>query len=163
MTIQFRAPKNTDIDKIIAIEKSGFSSNKAATREAMMERIQLISDSFIVAVNDLNQPIGYLVGPVIPERYLYDELFEKTTPNPKTGGYQSVLSLVVAPECQGTGIASKLLVELKKLAQKNARHGITLTCLETLVPFYERNGYKMEGISNSQHAGETWYNMVLEF
>lgn len=163
MMIRFRTPVNTDIDKIIAIETSGFSPDEAATREAMKERIELISDSFIVAVDETNQPIGYVVGPVIPERYLYDELFETTVLNPKTGGYQSVLSLVVEPSCRGAGIAGKLLKELVKVSKERSREGITLTCLEKLIPFYERNGYKMEGLSESHHAGETWYNMVLEF
>ncbi|MGG5316093.1 GNAT family N-acetyltransferase [Enterococcus sp. AZ072] len=162
MAINFRAPLITEIDKIIAIEISGFSKEEAATKEAMKERIQLISDSFIVATDKENQPIGYVVGPVIQERYLYDELFEKSTVNPETGGYQSVLSLVVLPEYRGTGVASGMLEELKRVAKNHNRSGITLTCLETLIPFYERNGYKVEGISDSQHAGETWYNMVLD-
>lgn len=160
--INFRAPLITDIDKIIAIEISGFSPDEAATQEAMMQRIHLISDSFIVAVDEKNLPIGYVVGPVIQKRYLYDELFETIAVNPKTGGYQSILSLVVAPEYQGKGIAGMLLKELRQVAISRGRKGITLTCLAMLIPFYERNGYKVEGVSASQHAGKTWYDMVLD-
>nr|WP_242703796.1 GNAT family N-acetyltransferase [Enterococcus sp. 669A] len=162
VNIKFRAPIEKDIDDIMAIENAGFSPEEAGTREAMLERIRMIGDSFIVAVKEEDDLLGYAVGPVIPERYLYDELFEKTIPNPKTGGYQSVLSLAVAPNYRKFRIGSMLLEELAKVSKEQDRTGITLTCLENLIPFYEKNGYKTEGISDSQHAGEIWYNMVLD-
>lgn len=162
MLFHFRAPTLIDLERIMEIERSGFSAEEAASSEAMRKRIERIHDSFIVAVTESDEPIGYVVGPVIPERYLYDELFEKTVENPSIGGYQSILSLVVDPAFQRFGIASHLLSELAKLSRSRKREGITLTCLESLVPFYEKNGYQLEGVSDSQHAGETWYNMVLD-
>ncbi|WP_086350153.1 GNAT family N-acetyltransferase [Candidatus Enterococcus clewellii] len=162
MTITFRRPVATDLNRIIEIENMGFSQEEAASSEAMLERIKKIPDSFILAISGENTIIGYAVGPVIPERYLYDELFETTIKNPETGGYQSVLSLVVDPLYQNLGVASRLLTKLAEESEKYERVGITLTCLASLIPFYEKNGYKNEGISDSQHAGETWYNMVLE-
>jgi GNAT superfamily N-acetyltransferase len=69
---------------------------------------------------------------------------------------------VVDPQFQKFGIATKLLTELEDISRNKKRDGITLTCLKSLVPFYEKNGYKLEGVSDSQHAGETWYNMVLD-
>lgn len=158
----FRSPIVKDLERIMEIEKLGFPSEEAASSESMKERIEVIHDSFIVAVTEFDNPVGYVVGPVIPERYLYDELFEKTVENPSIGGYQSILSLVVDPQFQKFGVASKLLTELANLSRDKKRNGITLTCLESLIPFYERNGYKLEGISDSKHAGETWYNMVLD-
>lgn len=144
------------------IEHLGFSPEEAASETAMQERIERISDSFIIATNERDNPIGYVVGPVIPERYLYDELFEKTVSNPQHGGYQSILSLVVDPSYHNFGIASKLLSELAVVSRRRKRVGIILTCLKELVPFYEKNGYKLEGLSDSKHAGETWYNMVFD-
>lgn len=162
MKMMFRLPNLNDLDQIMAIENQGFSIDEAATREAMIERIQKIADSFIL-VESKEKILGYVVGPVISERYLYDELFEETVPNPKSGGYQSILSLVVASDYRNQGLASQLLKQLEKLSQKNQRQGITLTCLEDLIPFYEQNGYQNEGISTSQHANEIWFNLVKEF
>lgn len=162
MNITFRQPIKDDLNRIIEIENTGFSPDEAASKEAMDERISVIPDSFILALDDHDRIMGYVVGPVIPERYLYDELFEKTVPNPKSGGYQTILSLVIDPDYQKFGIASHLLTELATHSRQANRTGITLTCLENLIPFYEKNGYKVEGISASQHAGETWYNMVLD-
>lgn len=158
----FRQPTKEDLNRIMAIERSGFSAEEAASCAAMAERLTIIPDSFVLAIDDEDQIMGYAVGPVISERYLYDALFEKTQPNPKHGGYQTILSLVVDPAYRKYGVASHLLTELKKISLKAERTGITLTCLENLIPFYEKNGYRVEGISESKHAGEIWYNMVLD-
>jgi len=161
MQINFRQAALNDLDRIMVIEESGFTPEEAATREAMAERIAVIPDTFILATDQDGTTVGYVVGPVIKDRYLHDDLFEKTVANPSVGGYVGVLSLVVDPAFHAQGIASKLLDELADRAKKSGRVGISLTCLEGLIPFYERNGYVNEGISDSTHAGETWYNLVL--
>ena len=50
---------------------------------------------------------------------------------------------------------------MKEAAAEESRQGISLTCVENLIPYYERYGFVSKGISDSQLAGETWYNMVL--
>lgn len=162
MTLQFRNAQKSDLAQIMAIERAGFSSAEAATPQAMAQRIAVIPDSFIVATNTLDRVLGYVVGPVIPDRYLTDDLFDQSQANPELGGYQSVLSLAVAPAHRQAHIATRLLTELAKESQAHQRLGITLTCLRRLVPFYEKNGYRNEGVSQSQHAGEVWYNLVLD-
>jgi len=162
MNVFFRPPKEEDIDQIMQIENAGFTADEAASRPAMMDRIHTISDSFIVAVNEKDCPIGYVVGPIISKRYLSDDLFESTRPNQPFGGYQSILSLAVAPGYRNCQIGSKLLLVLEQQCRLQNRKGITLTCLESLIPYYKKHGYQLEGLSESQHAGVAWYNMVLE-
>ncbi|WP_301389932.1 GNAT family N-acetyltransferase [Enterococcus entomosocium] len=162
MNIFFRPPKEDDIDQIMQIENAGFTADEAASKSAMMDRILTISDSFIVAVNEKDCPIGYVVGPIIFKRYLSDYLFESTCPNQPFGGYQSILSLAVAPDYRNCQIGNKLLSALEEKCRLQNRKGITLTCLESLVPYYKKHGYQLEGLSESQHAGVAWYNMVLE-
>lgn len=162
MTIFFRPPKEDDIDQIMQIENAGFTVDEAASKTSMMDRIHTISDSFIVAINEKDCPIGYVVGPIISKRYLSDDLFESTFPNQPFGGYQSILSLAVAPDYRNCQIGSKLLSALKEQCRLQYRKGITLTCLESLIPYYEKQGYQLEGLSESKHAGVAWYNMVLE-
>ena len=162
MNINFSAPRPEDINELIFIENSGFTPEEAATEEAMLERIAVIPDSFIVARDDQRKIIGYVVGPVLNQRYITDDLFENTMPNPSTGGFQSILSLAVHPDYRGKGIAPQLLGELERNCVKSKRKGITLTCLDYLVPFYEANGYQNEGESDSVHAGLVWFNLVKE-
>lgn len=161
MKLTFTHPKMTDLPTIMRIEQAGFSKEEAATEQAMAERIQLIKDTFIVARNERGTVVGYIVGPAFSERYLTDELYEEMVPNNQTDQYQTVLSLAVDPACHQQGLGSQLLTHLAETAKAQNRKAITLTCLEELVPFYETNGYQNEGVSDSTHAGEIWYNMVF--
>lgn len=159
--MEIRNAQAPDLQQIMAIEATGFTPDEAASELAMAERIEKISDSFLVAEVD-QEILGYVVGPVISERFIQDDLFEKCLANPQAGGYQSILSLAVAPLAQQKGVAGNLLVALAENARNHQRQGITLTCLGELIPFYEKYGFKNEGISDSQHAGEVWYNLVID-
>lgn len=160
MTITINPAQPQDLGQIMTIEKAGFTPAEAATEASMAERIRLISDTFLVA-KDGDTVLGYIVGPAFDQRYLTDELFEKSTPNSPTDRYQTVLSLAVGLDHQQGGLGSQLLTAFAQVARQQHRQAITLTCLQRLVPFYERNGYVNEGVSASAHAGETWYNLVL--
>ena len=160
MTITINPAQPQNLGQIMTIEKAGFTPAEAATEASMAERIRLISDTFLVA-KDGDTVLGYIVGPAFDQRYLTDALFDKSTPNSPTDRYQTVLSLAVSPDHQQGGLGSQLLTALAQVARQQHRQAITLTCLQRLVPFYERNGYVNEGVSASAHAGETWYNLVL--
>ncbi|WP_137596859.1 GNAT family N-acetyltransferase [Paucilactobacillus kaifaensis] len=154
--------KATDLEQLMKIEQAGFTPDEAATKLAMKQRIEMISDSFLVA-RTKKQVMGFVNGPVIKQRYLTDDLFTTVVPNQKTGGFQSILGLAVAPQFQHQKVASELLTMLAQTAKDHRREGITLTCLARLVNFYEQNGYTDEGISSSTHGGEVWHNMVMIF
>ncbi|SUK61769.1 acetyltransferase (GNAT) family protein [Staphylococcus aureus] len=59
-----------------------------------------------------------------------------------------MLGLVVAPNCQGQGIAGRLLNYFENLAKNQHRHGVTLTCRESLISFYENMGIVMKVYQN---------------
>lgn len=159
--LTFQPAQPVQLDAIMTIENQGFTPDEAATKASMAERIDRISDTFIVAT--LNQQVlGYVAGPAANTHYLSDDLYDHLEANDPTDRYQTVLSLAVAKNARGQGVGSKLLAELAKVAKLQHRQAITLTCLKKLVPFYEHNGYVNEGVSTSTHAGETWYNMVRE-
>ncbi|MGT2378065.1 GNAT family N-acetyltransferase [Staphylococcus aureus] len=71
-----------------------------------------------------------------------------------------MLGLVVAPNYQGQGIAGRLLNYFETLAKNHHRHGVTLTCRESLISFYENMGIVMKVLSESCHGGIKWYNLV---
>ena len=61
------------------------------------------------------------------------------------------------------GVASQLMRRLIEEAEKAGKKGLILTCKESLIPFYEKFGYKNMGVSASVHGGAQWYDMILEF
>lgn len=155
----FTHPSATDLEEIMYIENAGFTFEQAASQEAMKKRIEIIPDSFIIAKQH-ERIVGYIVGPVIEQRYIDDSLFQKTSPNPLTGGIQSILSLAVHPDFRKQQIASQLLQKLEENSYERQRTALTLTCLESLIPFYEKSGFINEGESSSTHGNVIWYNLV---
>ena len=110
-------------------------------------RIEQIQETFIVAEKN-DEVIGYINGPVIKERYISDDLFKNVSTNNSEGGYISVLGLVVAPNYQGQGIAGRLLNYFENLAKNQHRHGVTLTCRESLIFFMKNMGIVMKVYQN---------------
>lgn len=157
--ITLRNVQKTDLEELVVIENEGFTKVEAATREAFAERIQLIADTFIV-VEKQGEILGYINGPVIHQPYITDDLFEEIKENPKSGGYQSILGVVVSIQARNQGIARILINKIEELVKENEREGITLTCKKELVSFYEKLGFANHGISESQHGGVSWYNMI---
>ena len=157
--ISLRNVQPTDLEQLLVIENEGFSIEEAATKEAMVERIQLIPDTFIVAERE-GEILGYINGPIINQPYITDDLFEEAKENPKRGGYQSVLGLAVSKQARNQGIARILIDKMEEIVKENKREGITLTCKKELVPFYEKCGFVNHGVSESNHGGLTWYNLI---
>ena len=62
--ISLRNVQTSDLEQLILIENEGFSIEEAATKEAFIERIQLIPDTFIVAEKE-EEILGYINGPII--------------------------------------------------------------------------------------------------
>lgn len=150
-----------DLEAIVAIERENFSAQEAASQEDMKERILTIPDTFLVAELD-GEICGYIEGPVIGQRYLTDDLFHHVVKNPDHGGFIAITSLSIAPDFQNQGIGMALLATMKDLAVARKCIGLTLTCHEQLIPYYERNGFIDEGEADSAHGGTIWFNMVWE-
>ncbi|MEH7238534.1 GNAT family N-acetyltransferase [Bacillus sp. JJ1562] len=157
--ISLRNVQATDLEQLLLIENEGFPIEEAATKEAFVGRIQLIADTFMVAEKD-GEILGYINGPVINQLYITDTLFTEIKENPKTGGYQSVLGLAVSEQARNQGIAKILIKKMEELVKETEREGITLTCKQELVSFYEKLGFVNHGMSESKHGGVSWYNMV---
>lgn len=150
-----------DWAEIVRIENENFSPAEAATAEDLKQRLEKISDTFLVAEID-HQIAGYVVGPAVTNRYLTDNLFHEVVSNPSQGGFIALTNLSIAKEFQGQGVGTALLAAMKDLAVAQKRQGITLTCHDDLISYYEMNRFTDEGESESTHGGATWYNLVWE-
>ena len=151
----------SDWEEILAIEQLNFPAAEAASSEVLKERIEQIPDTFLRA--ELHGELaGYIVGPAVQARYLTDDLFSNVGVNPSEGGFIAVQSLSIHPDFQRQGVGTLLLAALKETAVQQNRQGISLTCHDELIPYYEMSGFVHEGISDSTHGGTIWSNMVWE-
>ena len=156
-----RHARKEDWADVVRIEQDNFSPEEAATPEAILERLETICDTFLIA-EIAGKVAGYIEGPVISERYLTDDSFHKVAPNASEGGFIAVTSLSVSKEFKGQGVGTALIAALKDLAIAQKRKGISLTCHDYLIAYYEMNGFTDEGESESNHGGSSWYNLVWE-
>lgn len=162
MEWNFRIAQLSDLDRVTEIEYICFPAEQAATRAAFEQRIKTFPSHFILLEHE-GTPIGFVNGAVLDARYIEDEMYERTDRHNEQGAYQSVYGLDVLPEYRGRGLAHKLMAQLIDQAKKEGRRGVTLTCLDEKIGFYETMGFKNEGVSDSSHGGVVWNNMILEF
>ena len=79
------------------------------------------------------------------------------------GPWQTVFGLDTLPEYRRRGVAAALMNAFIAQAKARGQLGVALTCKAHLVHYYERFGYRNEGVSASVHGGAVWYDMVLRF
>ena len=161
--MKIRQARFSDLDRILEIELENFSFEEAIPRSVFETLLREIQTSFLVAEKE-GRILGYIEGPVVPHRHLQDQSFteEVEDHSHRSGGYISVTCLSIAKEAQALGVGKRLLTALKEVAVEQEREGINLTCHDYLIPYYEKHGFVNEGISQSNFAGETWYDMVWE-
>lgn len=159
--MKIRQVQLSDLPIIFQIETDNFSEAEVAGYDAIKLRISETPDTFLVAEID-GQVAGYIEGPVIGSKHLTDDLFKTVAKNPTTGGYIAVTSLSVAAQFQDQSVGKQLIIALKALAKKQGRDGITLTCHDYLIGYYEKNGFTNQGLSASTYGGGVWYEMVWD-
>lgn len=152
-----------DLDAIHRIELENFSPKEAISREILAKHIETISSTFLVAEKN-GKILGYLEGPIRPERHLHDVSFTMEIEDCHSieGGFISLTSLSISKEAQGLGVGRALLEAMKEIAIADERHGINLTCHDYLTAYYERHDFVNEGQSKSTYADEIWYDMVWD-
>ena len=161
--MKIRQARFSDLDRILEIELENFSLEEGLPRSVFEAHLREIQTSFLVAEKE-GRVLGYIEGPVVLHRHLQDQSFteEVEDHSHRSGGYISVTCLSIAKEAQALGVGKRLLTALKEVAVEQEREGINLTCHDYLIPYYEKHGFVNEGISQSNFAGETWYDMVWE-
>lgn len=162
MEVCIRKVKPEDLDAVTRVEAVCFPEAEAAPRESFRQRISTFPDSFFVAEKD-GEIIGFINGCATDSQVIFDEMFADASHHREDGIYQSIFGLDVIPEYQHQGLASRLMEHLIEDAREKGRKGLTLTCKDRLIGFYERFGYKNLGLSQSVHGGAVWYDMILEF
>ena len=151
-----------DLSAIMLVENENFSAAEAASPQAMRRRLELSTETHLVIEEEATQTLlGYVSSLPCPTERLTDDLFDAPSIEAEAP-YLAVLSLSILSECQGQGLGSLLLAALKELVLNQGRQGITLTCHEALVPYYEANGFVDLGYSQSSHGGSVWIDMLWQ-
>ena len=160
--MQIRMATMDDLDAIASVEAECFPSAEAASREEFAERIKAYGTHFWLLCKE-DEIIAFVDGMVTDKQDLTDEMYEKSELHDENGMWQMIFGVNTLPKYRRHGYAEKLLRYAINDARAQDRAGLVLTCKEKLIHYYEKFGFKNEGVSESVHGGVVWYQMRLTF
>lgn len=150
-----------DLNAIYTLECLCFPEQEAASLASFSKRLTVFPHHFWLLEDD-GRLIGFINGMVTDQDTIIDAMFEHAEMHNDQGGWQAVFGLAVAPDCRKQGYGERLVNHLVKIARQQNRAGITLTCKEGLVAYYEKLGFYNAGLSRSVHGGAVWYDMKID-
>ena len=160
MTIREATPE--DLNAIHALENVCFPENEAASLFSFSQRLAVFPHHFWL-LEEEDQLIGFINGMVTHRDTISDDMFAEAALHDDQGSWQSIFGLAVSPQHRKKGYAERLIRHLISVAKQQRRKGVSLTCKEYLIAYYEKLGFCNDGLSQSVHGGEVWYDLKAEF
>lgn len=151
-----------DLQAITAVEAICFPEEEAASESDFKNRLTVYPNYFWL-LEENGKLIGFVNGMVTDESILSDDMYENANLHNENGQWQMIFGVNTIPEYRRQGCAERLLNKVIDDAKKQERKGLVLTCKEELLHYYQKFGFKNEGISQSKHGGAVWYDMRLIF
>lgn len=160
--LNYRNATLKDLDKIVNIEAACFPKLEAASQESIKERINIFPDGFLLLELD-NKIIGFINGAATNRETINDPMFEDMKAHhTNTGKNLAIYGVDIHPDYQGKGYSRPMMDIYIRNAKNNQRQNIILTCKAHLVNYYSSFGFESKGLSQSNHGGAEWYDMVLK-
>ncbi len=149
-----------DLEEVTNLEKLCFPKKEAASMAAFFERISVYANHFWLLEKD-GHIVSMVNGMVVDDKDLYDELYHNAKLHNERGKWQMIFGVETHPGYRNRGYAAILINKMIEDAKLHRRSGLVLTCKEHLIHYYEKFGFKNEGISGSEHGEAIWYQMRL--
>jgi ribosomal protein S18 acetylase RimI-like enzyme len=160
--VNIRTAVLSDLPAIAAVEAECFPPAEAATEADLKARLFVYPNHFWLLEED-GKLIAFIDGMVTDEPVIRDEMFEDAGLHREKGAWQAIFGVNTVPADRRRGCAARIMERVISDARKQGRRGCILTCKERLIHYYEKFGYRNEGISKSVHGGAVWYDMRLTF
>ena len=158
--INIRMVNEHDLDRCFEIESVSYSGDEAATKDKILKRIETYPEGFIILEND-REIIGFINSGATQKVELSDEEFKELVGHDPEGRHIVILSVVIHPDYQGKGMASKLMNSFIDKMKALGKTDIFLICQSELIDMYARYGFVNLGTSDSDHGGMSWNEMSL--
>jgi ribosomal protein S18 acetylase RimI-like enzyme len=160
--MKIRSANISDLFAIAAVEAVCFPPSEAATEKDFESRLCVYPDHFWLLEDD-GKLVGFINGMLTDETTIRDEMFKNAALHNKNGVWQAIFGVNTIPQYRRKGLAAMMMERVISDARTQGRKGCILTCKQELIHYYEKFGYKNEGISQSVHGGALWYDMRLTF
>ena len=145
--ITIRQVTLSDLDEILAIEESNFSSEEALNRQSLEESIRKTADTFLVA-RDENQIVGYILGA------------KSSGTHTQTSVSLEIRHLAIHPDHRGQGLGTLLLASLKQVAVDGGVKCLRLTCPDELLSYFEMNGFVDEEVPENHYGSGSGRQLI---
>ncbi|SFL90794.1 GNAT family N-acetyltransferase [Shimia aestuarii] len=156
-----RPARHSDANRCFALETAAYGGPEAASLERISKRIANYPRGFLVLEIDGNV-VGFINSGCARDVEMSDDAFKELIGHDPDAPNVVILSVVVDPAHQGTGLSRALMVEFIARMQAMGKETIHLICKEHHVPLYERFGYAYDRPSASNHGGKTWHEMSMQ-
>ncbi len=157
---RIRAVTEQDLDRCFEIESVSYSGDEAATRDKILKRIKSYPEGFPVLEKD-GEVIGFINSGATHLVELDNEEFKDLIGHDPDGKHIVIMSVVVHPDYQGKGMASKLMNSFIEKMRTLGKSDIYLICQTELIDMYAKYGFVYLGVSDSNHGGKNWHEMSL--
>lgn len=151
-----------DLKAITSVESTCFPEEEAASESDFKDRLTVYPNHFWLLEDD-GKLIGFVNGMGTNESILSDQMYEDANLHNEDGQWQMIFGVNTIPEYRRQGCSESIINKVIDDSKKQGRRGLVLTCKEKLLHYYEKFGFKYEGISQSTHGGAVWYDMRLTF
>lgn len=152
-----------DLAAVTAVEAACFPAAEAAKEADFAARLRVYPNHFWLMENEAGVLVSFINGLVTNELTLRDEMYEDASLHDEQGAWQMIFGVNTLPEYRRQGLAAKVMEQVIADAKAQGRKGCVLTCKDKLLHYYEKFGFRNEGVSQSVHGGVVWYDMRLTF
>lgn len=160
--MKIRTAGMADLKALTAVEAACFPPAEAAGEADFAARLRVYPKHFWLLEED-GRVVSFVNGMATDEPSIRDEMYADASLHREDGAWQAIFGVNTLPEYRRRGLAAKLLTAAAEDARAAGRRGCILTCKDQLISWYEKLGYRNQGVSRSVHGGVVWYDMVLEF
>lgn len=160
--MKIRTAGMADLKALTAVEAACFPPAEAAGEADFAVRLRVYPNHFWLLEED-GKVVSFVNGMATDEPSIRDEMYADALLHQENGAWQAIFGVNTLPEYRRRGLAAKLLTAAAENARAAGRRGCILTCKDKLISWYEKLGYRNQGVSQSVHGGVVWYDMVLEF
>lgn len=147
---------------ITALEAACFPPAEAAPYASFEARLNAFPDRFWLLYLD-GELVSMVNGSLSDEDDLRDEMFHDTALHNPAGKWQMIFGVATLPAYRQRGFAGKLLDTAIDQCRREGLAGLVLTCKQAKLAYYAKHGFVNEGLSSSEHGGDVWYQMRIEF
>ena len=161
--MHIRTAVMADLAAVTAVEAACFPAAEAATEKDFADRLAVYPDHFWLLEEDDGTLVSFVNGLVTDEPILRDEMYTDASFHNEGGAWQMIFGVNTLPAYRKRGLAGQVLERVIADAKAQGRKGCVLTCKDKLIHYYEKFGFRNEGVSESVHGGVVWYDMRLTF